>query len=113
MPAHEVTIEVSSSIGSDAASYARERVAKALARCGEPILSARVRITRHRDPAVAQPVVVQVNVDVNGRLITAEATGKTSHEAIDFVEERLSRRLADAARHWQAPKHSVRRPAVG
>lgn len=112
MPVHEVTIDVSSSLGSDAAQYARERVAKSLAHCAEPILSARVRITRHRDPAVARPVVVQVNVDVNGRPIIVEATGTTSHEAIDLVEARLTRRLTDASRHWR-PWKAFRRRAAG
>lgn len=97
MRAQDVTIDVSSSIGSDAAEYARERVAKALTRCAEPILSARVRVTRHRDPAVARPVVVQVNVDVNGRPVMVESTGTTSHEAIDLVEDKLARRLSSGS----------------
>lgn len=106
-----MTIDVSSSVGSDAGQYAREHVAKALARSAEPILSARVRITRHRDPAVARPVVVQITVDVNGRPLSVESTGSTSHEAIDLAEERLSRRLTESSRRRWGFHRRVRRHA--
>ncbi|MFS8102195.1 HPF/RaiA family ribosome-associated protein [Lentzea alba] len=84
------------------ADYAREKVAAVLPLAHEPVLSARVRLTRHEDPAVELPVVVQVNLDVNGRMIRAVAEGPTTREAVDVVEGRLRHRLERAARHWEA-----------
>jgi ribosome-associated translation inhibitor RaiA len=69
------------------------------------VLHVRVRITHHEDPAVAKPVVAQADVDVNGRVVPARATGTTGLEAVDLLHDRLRRRLErDRSRsggHWE------------
>jgi hypothetical protein len=74
-----------------AADYARDKIG-ALGRLShEPVLHARVKLTRQPDPAVARPVIAQANLDVNGRLVRVEVDGATAREAIDKLDSRLRR----------------------
>lgn len=61
----------------------------------EPVLSVRVWLRRNPDPAVAQPVVVYANVDVNGRLLQASAAERTLRDAVDRLVARLVRQVDD------------------
>ncbi|WP_374022541.1 HPF/RaiA family ribosome-associated protein [Mycobacterium sp. HNNTM2301] len=85
-----------------AAEYARRKIGELTRYASRPVLHARVRLTRHRDPAVQRPVVAQVNLDVGGRLIRAQVQADTAREAVDLVAARLRRRLERAAEHWEA-----------
>jgi ribosome-associated translation inhibitor RaiA len=58
-----------------------------------PVLSARVILTMSAAPAVARPAAAQVTVDVNGRIVRAEAVGKTMRDAIELMADRLRARL--------------------
>jgi hypothetical protein len=51
---------------------------------------------------VKRPVIAQANLDVEGRLVRAQAEGATSQEAIDRLAARLRRRLERVAQHWEA-----------
>jgi hypothetical protein len=80
-----------------------ERMVRTLAGCAhESVLHARVRLTRTGDPARERPVIAQVNLDVNGRLVGVQVAGHTAHEAIDLVHDRARHRLERLARHWRA-----------
>jgi ribosome-associated translation inhibitor RaiA len=85
-----------------AAEYARSKVGDLARLTHRPVLHARVRLTRHADPAVARSVVAQANIDVDGRLVRAQVEGATAREAIDLLVARLRRRLDRAAEHWEA-----------
>ncbi|WP_436498254.1 ribosome hibernation promotion factor [Actinokineospora sp. HUAS TT18] len=116
----EVRVSEHGTFPMGAADYAREKVSAVLPLAHEPVLSARVRLTRYQDPAVKRPVTVQVNLDVNGRLIRVVASGPTTREAVDVVAARLRGSLERAARHWEARRgaspsaepHEWRRGAV-
>lgn len=82
--------------------YARDKIGGLLRFAHRPVLAARVRLTRHGDPAVERPVVAQANLDVSGRIVRAQAEAVTPREAVDRLEERLRRRLEKTAQHWQA-----------
>lgn len=82
--------------------YAATKLRTLLRQFPEPVLHARVTISRHADPAVARPVVVQVNVDLNGRLVRVAADGVAAREAIDAAQAKLRRRLPEFSRHWEA-----------
>jgi ribosome-associated translation inhibitor RaiA len=82
--------------------YAREKIGKVAHVAHRPVLFAKVKLTRHGDPAVPRPVVAQANLDVNGRLVRAQAEGVSAREAIDRLADRLRRRLERVARHWEA-----------
>ena len=85
-----------------AGDYARDKIGSLVRLAHRPVLSARVTLTRHRDPAVARPVVAQANLDVNGRLIRAQVSAGTAREAIDLLSDRLRRQLEHTARHFQS-----------
>jgi ribosome-associated translation inhibitor RaiA len=95
--------------GADA--YARKKIGELGRLTHEPVLHARVRLSQHGDPAVAQRVVAQVNLDVNGRLVRAQVEGVTANEAIDRLAARLRHRLERSAQHWEARRGGM--PRVG
>ena len=86
--------------------HARDKIGRLGRYTHQPVLSARVKLTRLADPAVPRPVVAQGNLDVNGRLVRAQAAGTTAQEAIDRLEARLRRRLERVAEHWEARRGS-------
>lgn len=73
--------------------YVREKIGSLGRLTRQPVLHARVRLSRHGDPAVARPVVAQANLDVNGRHVRAQVQGENAHDAVDLLEARLWRRL--------------------
>lgn len=76
-----------------AADYARRKVGELGRMSHRPVLSARVRLSRHHDPAVEAPVIAQANLDVDGRLVRAQVHAATAREAVDLLEARLRRQL--------------------
>ncbi|HZE17383.1 MAG TPA: sigma 54 modulation/S30EA ribosomal C-terminal domain-containing protein [Mycobacterium sp.] len=87
---------------SGAAEYARRKVSGLGRVTRRPVLFARVKLTKHFDPALARPVIAQANVDVDGRLVRAQVEGVSAREAIDRLEARLRQRLERVAEHWEA-----------
>ena len=85
-----------------AAEYARSKIGGLGRLTHRPVLYARVKLTRHPDPAVERPVVAQANLDVDGRLVRVQVEGVNAREAIDRLEARLRRRLERTAEHWEA-----------
>ena len=73
----------------------------------EPVLMAHVTLTVAADPAVACPAVAQATVDMNGRIVRAQAAEKTMRAAIHQMEARLRVRLERAARNWAALRGTV------
>jgi len=94
-----------------AAHYARSKIGGLGRLTHRPVRHARVKLTKHRDPAVERAVVAQANLDVDGRLIRAQVQGVTAREAVDRLEARLRHRLERAAKHWEARRGSI--PATG
>ena len=76
------------------------------------MLHAHVRLSEHGDLAVARPVIAQANLDVNGRLVRAQAQGTTAREAIDRLEARLRQRLERSAEHWEAKRGGMPRAGL-
>lgn len=87
--------------------YAREKIGGLTRLTRQPVLHARVRVSKHADPAVVCPVVAQANLDVNGRQVRAQVQGATAREAIDRLEARLRHRLERFATHWEARRGQV------
>ena len=77
--------------------YVQEKIGGLGRYAHQPVLHARVRLSRHADPAVSRPVVAQANLDVNGRLVRAQVEGNTAREAVDRLEARLRNRLERVA----------------
>lgn len=75
------------------ADYAERQVRGLFEETRLPVLHARIRITRHGNPARARPIVAQANLDVDGRMVRAQFRARTAQEAVDLLRDRLRRRL--------------------
>jgi ribosome-associated translation inhibitor RaiA len=98
----QVQAETRGDVPEGAVCFAVRRVTSLLDLASEPVLFARVKLTMAADPAVQRPAVAQVNIDLNGRLLRAEAAGETVREAVEHACGRLRIRLQRAARNWAA-----------
>lgn len=108
-----VQTETRGSVPEDAARFAAQRVSALLRVAPEPVLFARVKLTMAADPAVERPAIAQVNIDLNGRLIRAQAAGTTTREAVERACDRLRIRLEHATRNWAAIRGGQPTPGPG
>ena len=100
----QVQTEAHGAVPALAAEVAARKVRSLLRLAPEPVLFARVKLTMAADPAVKRPAIAQVNLDLNGRLIRAQATGADMREAVNRMSDRLRIRLDRAARNWAATR---------
>lgn len=107
----QIRVSQDGSIPGDIGPEVRRRVGAVLSHLREPVLSARVRVMRHGDPAVTRPVDAQANVDVNGRLIRAQVEAETVGEALAQLEEKLRHNAERAAARWK--DRAGRKPSAG
>ncbi len=91
----------------DAMDLAVMRVRAVLRLAPEPVLFARVKLTKSPDPAVELPAVAQANIDMNGRPVRAQAAAETMRDAIDMLSDKLRIQLERGARHWAGVRGSV------
>ncbi|WP_245568465.1 sigma 54 modulation/S30EA ribosomal C-terminal domain-containing protein [Nocardia concava] len=89
-------------VSADTTEYLREKVGRALEHLPGPLVSARVRLTRHSDRITAKPVIAQANVSLSGRTVRVQVAAASEREAADLLEARLKSRLERLARHWEA-----------
>jgi Sigma 54 modulation/S30EA ribosomal protein C terminus len=101
-PTVQVQTETRGAVPEDTVSLAVHRVSALLRAASEPVLFARVKLTMAPDPAVEHPAIAQVSADLNGRLVRAQAAGRTMREAVEHACGRLRTRLERAARNWEA-----------
>lgn len=105
-PIVELTVHKGLPDGIDA--YAREKVSAVIRQAPAPVLSMRIRLTRHGNPAMARPVVAQATLDVNGRMVRATVEASAANEAVDLVVAKLRRgleRIVSAhERHRRTPR---------
>lgn len=88
-----VDVQITGDETPNIAEYAEQRMRELFEKTDLPVLHARIRITRHGNPARARPIVAQANLDVNGRMVRAQFRARTAEEAIDLLISRLGRRL--------------------
>jgi len=106
----QVQVQTRGAVPEGAASFAVHRVSSLLRMAPEPVLSARVKLTMAAGPAAGRPAIAQVNIDLNGRPIRAQAAGQTMREATGHACDRLRIRMRRAARNRAAIRG---RPAGG
>jgi ribosome-associated translation inhibitor RaiA len=79
----------------DTLAYVRRKIVAAARVSQVPIRYGKVKITHEPHPSIARRDIVAVTLDVDGQPIRAHAAGYTTKEAVDILEERLRRELAD------------------
>jgi ribosome-associated translation inhibitor RaiA len=111
--APDIRVTIGRNIPGDAAAAitaeVRRRVGGVLAHLRQPVLSARVRVTRHTDPAAANPFTAQANVNLNGQLLRAQVAAPSPGEALSGLAVKLRRAAERAAARWK--DRTGRRPA--
>lgn len=98
----DVQVIVRGDLPADVTDYARNKILALAGRLNYPVLHVRIRLTHQPDPAIARPVRAQTTVDLDGRLVRAQAAGTTGREAVDLLVDRLRHRLERLHQHWQA-----------
>lgn len=115
-----VRVTMRGNVGDFAGEYARGKVLSALRIAHSPVLGAHVVLDWRHDPAVERHAVAEVSADVSGQLLRAKTAAPTMPEAVDELEYRLRRQLAqlqdrNRTRHrWTgiAAEHEWRHGAV-
>ncbi|MFG1946436.1 sigma 54 modulation/S30EA ribosomal C-terminal domain-containing protein [Nonomuraea sp. NPDC048826] len=97
----DVRVETRGPVRHGAVEHARQAVAGLALLAHEPVLFARIKLTAPGGPDVKRPYTAQANLDVNGRLIRAQAAGPSMYQALDLLEDRIRTRLRRTARHWE------------
>jgi ribosome-associated translation inhibitor RaiA len=69
------------------------KIRSVLRHVAKPVLSVRVTLTTSADPAVAFPARAQATLDLNGRIVRAEAAAENMREAVELMAHRLRGRL--------------------
>ena len=110
-PTVQIKTNTRGAVPEDTVSLAVHQVSSLLRAASEPVLFARVKLSMAPDPAVERPAIAQVSVDLNGRLVRAQAAGRTMREAVEHACGRLRIRLQRAARNWEAVRGG--RPVPG
>lgn len=103
----DIRLDLDAGLPGWTADYIRAKTTRLLRHLHRPVLSARVRITRHPDPAVKRAFTAQANLDIDGRLIRAQVAASTPREAIDLLDARLRQRLVSVAEHWEARRGAM------
>jgi ribosome-associated translation inhibitor RaiA len=102
-----VRVEVHGRVPDGSRELAAAKVGQVLRLAAEPVLAARVMLAVAADRAVARPALAQITVDVNGRIVRAQAAEQTMRAAIEQMAARLRVRLGRAARNWAAVRGTL------
>lgn len=89
----QVQVQVQAGMEPHLHHYAQEKITTVLGHTGRPVLFARVRLDRIANPAAVRPVIARAEIDINGRVLHAEASADTPYEAVDLLQDRLEARL--------------------
>jgi len=101
-----VQVRISGVVQAGMAELAKSKVEAVLRHVGEPVLSARVVLSRAADPAVQRPAIAWAVISVNGRMVRASGVGSTMREAVAELVARLRIRLERA---WPDEREQGRR----
>jgi hypothetical protein len=80
----------------------------------EPVLFARVKLSRHADPAARRPCIAEAALDVNGNMIRARVAADEMRDVVDRLEARLRDRLEHHREHrsWIRPERVPSAPGA-
>lgn len=88
--------------------YAREKVWAAARAAPRNVRFARITLAVEEHRSIERPARAEVALDVDGRIVRAEAAAGSAREAIDLVEQRLRRRLVETPRRRPRKATGVR-----
>lgn len=94
-----VEVTLKGSIPLRARDYATDKMSALMHLAPSPVLGARVKLTRTHHRCSDQHVIAEATLDVNGGPVRVQVAASNSHEAIDFMQDRLRRKLSQLGRH--------------
>jgi ribosome-associated translation inhibitor RaiA len=97
--ARDVQVVEQGEFAEDVAEYARQKIAALTGYTSDPIVAAQVRLVRHADPAVTEPIVVTASLELSGRTTHAHASASSGRIAVDAVAHKLRRQLIEGGRN--------------
>lgn len=109
----QIRVETHGKVPPWAVGLATAKMKSVTAIAAEPVLSVRVLLAVAPDPAVPRPALAQVTVDMNGRVIRAQAAETTMRLAVEQMASRLRVRLGRAARNWAARRGTTATDEAG
>lgn len=111
-----INVQVPPDRPKDIAGYAERKIRSLFRYSQQPVLSARIRLTKPDNPSLSSPFIAEATLDVNGRPVCARVAAPTAREAVDRLRDRLRQSmLHDLARsmgNWEQrrPRGTSRLP---
>lgn len=93
MPAPQVETHLRGPVSTAEREYAVAKVEHVTGYANQPVLAARIVLTRGTDPAVDRPARAEATLDVNGAQVRAHAIASDLRGAADLLEDRLRENL--------------------
>jgi ribosome-associated translation inhibitor RaiA len=103
---NDIDVTLRGDVPEEAANYARDRIPALGDELEVPILFTRVRLTHATDPSFDRPYRAQGNLIFKGRLVRAVVAGRTAHESVDLLYDRLRNQLVRHKPHWESRRGS-------
>ena len=89
----DVHVSTRGAISDGQRDQARDKIARLVRLCREPVRVAQVRLVVQAGPARDRPAEVEAVLDIDGKVARAHVAAATVTEAIDLVVDRLRRRI--------------------
>ncbi len=105
-------VEVHGDVDASAVAEIETKLRRLSRKAPRPVRMLRAMLTRQGDPALERPNVAKASIDVDGRIVRAHVAAAEMGQAIEAVEERLSRRLDELADRFEGERREPgHRPA--
>lgn len=108
----EVVVEKHGHVPPSSDELARACMAEVIGHAHEPVLFVRVKLTVGTNPALERPSLAQANLDLNGRVVRAQAAAGDMHDALEMLKHRLIERVERMALDWSARRGRVPQDGV-
>ena len=89
----DVHVSTRGAISDGQRDLARDKIARLVRLCREPVRVAQVRMVIQAGPARDRPAEVEAVLDIDGKVARAHVAAATIAEAVDLVVDRLRRRI--------------------
>ncbi|MFI5626011.1 sigma 54 modulation/S30EA ribosomal C-terminal domain-containing protein [Nocardioides sp. NPDC051685] len=106
-----VAVTLRGNVGEYAGEYARSKISTALGVAHGPVLTAHVVLDWRHNPAAENHAIAEASANVDGLMVRAKTAASTMPEAVDDLESRLHRQLAQLQDRIRTRHRRTRIPA--
>jgi len=99
---NDIDVILRGDLSEDVADYARDRIPALGDELEVPILFTRIRLTHETNPAFDRPIRAQANLVLKSRVVRAVVAGRSGHEAVDLLYDRLRQQLVRRDPDWES-----------